>query len=189
MKSDAPARAIQTLDAEAWISAALEALAEGGIDAVRVDPLAKRLGVTRGSFYWHFKDRAALRQAMLKHWRKAATYRVGGRIEKEAPAPAERLGKTLALPRSGPRAKHAAAIEFAIRLWALRDEEAANVVRLIDHQRLDYYARLFAELGHAPKEARRRAYLFYAALMAQAIIVTDDETDVSEELAAMVIGD
>lgn len=177
------------LDAEAWIEAALEALAVGGIDAVRVDPLAKQLGVTRGSFYWHFKDRAALHQAMLKQWRKAATYRVGGRIEQEAPDAGERLRKTLALPRSGERAKHAAAIEFAIRLWAQRDAEAASAVRLIDRQRLDYYARLFAERGHAPKEARRRAYLFYAALMAQAIIVTDDETDVSEELAAMVIGD
>lgn len=177
------------LDAEAWIDAGLEALSEGGIDAVRVDPLAKRLGVTRGSFYWHFKDRAALHSAMLKQWRKDATYRVGGRIEQETSRPAERLAKTLELPRSGPRARRGAAIEFAIRLWALRDEEAASAVQLIDRQRLDYYANLFAELGHAPKEARRRAYLFYAALMAQALVTTDPETDVSDDLAAMVIGE
>jgi AcrR family transcriptional regulator len=177
------------LDASAWIDAALDVLAEGGIDAVRVDPLAKRLGVTRGSFYWHFKDRAALHQAMLKEWRKSATYQVGDRLERAAPDAGERLRKTLTLPGSGPRAMRAAAIEMAIRQWARRDEEAAAAVQRIDHQRLRYYAKLFLELGHAEKEARKRAYLFYATLMSQALIVTDDETDVRDELASMVIGD
>lgn len=177
------------LDAAAWIEAALDLLAEGGIDAVRVDPLAKRLGITRGSFYWHFKDRAALHQAMLKQWRKTATYRVGDRVARAAPDAGERLRKTLALPASGPRATRAAAIELAIRLWARRDAEAAEAVQRIDHMRLTYYAELFVERGHSQEEARKRAYLFYAALMSQAIIITDDETDVRAELANMVVGD
>lgn len=175
------------LDAAAWIDAAFDLLAEGGIDAVRVDPLAKRLGVTRGSFYWHFKDRAALHQAMLKQWRKWATYRVGERLERAAPDARERLKRTLALPSSGPRAARAAAIEMAIRQWARRDEEAAAAVRRIDQHRLRYYAGLFRELGHSAEQARRRAYMFYAALMSQATIVTDSETDVREHLADMVI--
>ncbi len=177
-----------TLDAAAWIEAAFDALAEGGIDAVRVDPLAKRLGVTRGSFYWHFKDREALHQAMLKQWRKWATYQVGDKLERAAPDAGERLRRTLALPSSGPRATRAAAIEMAIRQWARRDEDAAAAVRRIDRQRLCYYAQLFVELGHGQVEARRRAYLFYAALMSQAIVVTDDVTDVRGDLADMVIG-
>ena len=69
------------------MDAAFDALANGGIDAVRVDPLAKKLGVTRGSFYWHFKDRAALHTAMLKDWRKRATYQLGSRIESRASSP------------------------------------------------------------------------------------------------------
>ena len=56
---------VARLDAEAWIAAAFDALAEGGIDAVRVEPLAKALGITKGSFYWHFADRRALLDAML----------------------------------------------------------------------------------------------------------------------------
>lgn len=188
MKAKA-ATAPTTLDASAWVEAAFDVLAEGGIDAVRVDPLAKRLGVTRGSFYWHFKDRAALHQAMLKQWRKRATYAVGDRIERAASNADGRLRRTLALPGSGPRAARAAAIEFAIRLWARSDAEAAAAVRKIDRLRLDYYANLFAERGCGAEEARERAYLFYAALMAQAIIVTDDATDVSGALAALVIGD
>lgn len=177
------------LDTAAWVDAAFDLLAEGGIDAVRIDPLAKRLGVTRGSFYWHFKDRAALHSAVLKQWRKWATYQVGNRVEQATADPGERLRRTLALPAAGPRARRAAAIEMAIRQWARRDEEAAAAVQRIDHQRLTYYAKLFAERGHAEEEARRRAYLFYAALMSQAIIVTDDSTDVSADLARMVIGD
>src|SRR5262245_66201756 len=56
------------LDADAWIAAAFEALAAGGVDAVRVEPLAKALGITKGSFYWHFTDRRALLDAMLSAW-------------------------------------------------------------------------------------------------------------------------
>jgi AcrR family transcriptional regulator len=182
-------RAQVPLDAPAWIDAALDALAEGGIDAVRVDPLAKRLGVTRGSFYWHFKDRAALHKAMLKQWRKRATYQVGDRLEQTAPDAGERLRKTLALPSAGPRSTRAAAIEMAIRLWARRDEEAASAVKLIDKQRLIYYAKLFVERGLAPEEARKRAYLFYAALMSQALIITDAQTDVRDDLAQMLVGE
>lgn len=175
-----------SLDAEAWIDAGLEALAEGGIDAVRIDPLAKQLGVTRGSFYWHFTDRATLHQAMLKEWRKRASYRIGSRIEDRTPDPRERLKQTFALPNSTPRAKRAAAIELAIRLWAQRDSQASRAVRHIDRVRLSYYARLFGEMGLPPSEARKRAYLLYASMLTRAYVATDDETDVSAELADML---
>lgn len=178
-----------SLDAEAWVEAAFDALAEGGIDAVRVEPLAKRLGVTRGSFYWHFTDRAALHTAMLKAWRKRASYQIGSRIESRTSAPAERLKQTLALPNSHPRAKRAAAIELAIRLWAGRDTDTAKAVRHIDRVRLNYCAKLYSDMGLKPAAARKQAFLFYAALMAQAYIFTDGESDVSSELAEMLIGD
>jgi len=174
------------LDANAWVEAAFDALAEGGIDAVRIDPLAKRLGVTRGSFYWHFKDRDTLHQSMLKEWRKRQSYRVATRIESKTSAPDERLRQTLALPAS-PRAKRAAAIELAIRLWSRRDAEAARAVRHIDRVRLTYYAKLYGEMGYTPAEARKRAFMFYAALMGQAFIMTDAETDVSDKLADMLL--
>ncbi len=178
-----------SLDAAAWIEAAFEALSEGGVSAVRIDPLAKRLGVTRGSFYWHFTDRAALHAAMLKEWRKRQSYQVGSRIESQTTAPDERLKRTLALPSAGPRAKRAASIELAIRLWARRDAEAAKAVKHIDRVRLKYYAQLFGEMGFKPTEARKRAFLFYASLMAQAFIVTDADTDVSGELPDMLLSD
>lgn len=188
-RKSATSASTETLDAQAWVNAAFDALASGGIDAVRVDPLAKRLGVTRGSFYWHFKDRAALHTAMLKEWRKGATYKLGSRIESRTTSPDETLKQTLALPQSSPSARRAAAIEFAIRLWSLRDKEAAQAVKHIDHVRLEYYAKLYGEMGFSIEDARRRAFLFYASLMGRAIIVTDEQTDVREELADALLGD
>src|SRR5215217_5141721 len=61
------------LKAEVWVGAARAAMAEGGIDAVAVEPLARRLGVTKGSFYWHFKDRRALLEATLEGWEEEST--------------------------------------------------------------------------------------------------------------------
>ena len=189
MSTASPRRtaASPSLDTAAWIDAAFEMLAEGGIDAVRVDPLAKRLGVTRGSFYWHFKDREALHQAMLKEWRKRASYQIGSRIESPTSAPDERLKQTLALPNSTPRSKRAAAIELAIRLWAQRDANAAKAVQHIDRVRLKYYAQLFGEMGLAQPEARKRAFMFYATLLARAYVITDADTDVSADLAALLV--
>ncbi len=167
------------LDASAWVEAAFDALAEGGIDAVRVDPLAKRLGVTRGSFYWHFKDRDALHQAMLRRWRERANYSVFDRIEGSAASARERLERLLALPYSSPRSARGAAIELAIRLWARRDKMAAKAVRHIDRVRLDYFEMLLRE--HGVQNARGRAYLFYAAIMAEAFI-TDQRKNVTSDL-------
>ena len=77
----------------------------------------------------------------------------------------------MALPYSSPRSARAAAIELAIRLWARRDKSAAKAVRHIDRTRLDYFEKLLREHGVDAAEARDRAFLFYAALMAEAFIV------------------
>jgi hypothetical protein len=78
-------------------------------------------------------------------------------------------------------------VELAIRLWARRDREAAKAVRHIDRVRLQYFAKLLAEHGFEQKEARRRALLFYAALMAEAFIVADDKMDLHAELRDMLL--
>ena len=184
----APAQPAPSLDAAAWVEAAFDVLAEGGIDAVRVDPLAKRLGVTRGSFYWHFKDREALHQAMLKAWRERASYQVFNRVERTADPAEARLERLLALPYSSPRSARAAAIELAIRLWARRDRSAAKAVRHIDRTRLDYFTKLFQERGQTREEARKRAFLFYAALMAEAFIAPGGGADMHGDLKSMLLG-
>ena len=188
--SETSASGATSLDVAAWVEAAFDVMAEGGIDAVRVDPLAKRLGVTRGSFYWHFADRDALHLAMLKHWREGASYLIYARVERAADAksPAERLETLLSLPYSSPRSARAAAIELAVRLWARRDKRAAKAVRHIDRVRLDYFQKLLTQHGLDKNEARKRAFLFDAALMAEALIFTDNRDQTRVDLKHSLLG-
>jgi AcrR family transcriptional regulator len=176
------------LGADDWVEAAFDAMAEGGIDAVRIEPLAKQLGVTRGSFYWHFADRDRLYLAMLRKWRERASYMVYARMEREAEPAGVRLERLLALPYSSPRSTRAAAIELSVRLWARRDRRAARVVKLIDRVRIDYFQKLMRQHGLSEEESRKRAFLFYAALMAEALIVVEDREQTSRDLQDVLLG-
>ena len=156
------------LDAAAWVAAAFDALADGGIDAVRVEPLAKALDVTKGSFYWHFADRRALLDAMLDAWMQG---RVAA-IRQQAPsrdAPTTVLRQLADLYTRNANAR-GLAIELAIRALARTDEGAAKAVRGVDRERLQQVGDLFAALGWARGEAQARAVLFYSYLFGQSLL-------------------
>jgi AcrR family transcriptional regulator len=143
-----------------WLQAALAALAESGVDGVRVESLARRLGVTKGSFYWHFADRAALLAALLDEWEQRATLAVIDDVEASGGGAAERL---LALFRLAFAAD--GRLDRRLRAWAEDDEGAAAVLRRLDKRRLDYLRRLFTELGLPAAQAALRAELAYTALL------------------------
>ena len=150
------------LDADAWIDAALGELASHGVDGVRVEVLAKRLGVTKGSFYWHFKDRDALLVMALERWRRRATLALIERIDRGTATPAERLRQILQLPFRGRRAAQAASVELAVRLWGRGDPRARTTLEEVDELRLSYISQVFADAGAPAGEARARAVLAYA---------------------------
>ncbi len=156
------------LDAEAWIAAALEALAERGIDAVRVEPLAKALAVTKGSFYWHFADRRALIDAMLSHWSEGRIAAIREQAA-QAPEPALALRKLIELYTKRSNAR-GLAIELAIRALARNDAVAAAAVQAVDAERLRHVASLFARLGYGEREAETRAVMVYAYLFGQSLL-------------------
>jgi len=156
------------LDAAAWVTAAFDALADGGIDAMRVEPLAKALGITKGSFYWHFADRRALLDAMLDAWMQG---RVAA-IRQQAPlrgAPAAVLRQVADLYTRNANAR-GLAIELAIRALARTDDGAAKAVRGVDRERLQQVGDLFAALGWPRGEAQARAVLFYSYLFGQSLL-------------------
>jgi len=161
------------LDAAAWTDAGLSVLAENGVAAVRVEPLARLLAVTKGSFYWHFKDRAELLAAMLASWRRQATFKIIERIERTQRAPLEKLRQLIDLPVLGKNSARGASLELAIRLWAKSDASAADAIAEIDHQRLTHIAGLLKAAGvHDDAEAEGRAFLYYAYMLAEAFIST-----------------
>jgi AcrR family transcriptional regulator len=159
-----------SLTPEAWIDAATEVLVDQGIDHVRVDVLATQLGVTRGSFYWHFRDREDLLRRVLQAWRDRATIALTRRLESAQPNAREQLHDATSLPFRGRAAAKAARIELAIRAWARRDEMAREAVDEADAARLAHHERIFTALGFPPEEARGRAFLTYGYEVAESLL-------------------
>jgi AcrR family transcriptional regulator len=152
-----------------WIRAAFHLLAEESIESVRVEPLAKRLGVTKGSFYWHFNDRDELLIAMLHAWHQAATQSIIERVDRQSQHPADRLrGLLREVVVVRPLSKDIGGlVELGIRDWARRDRKARAHLESVDSRRLAYIEDLFVRLGCSADEAEARAFLVYAYIQGE----------------------
>jgi AcrR family transcriptional regulator len=157
-----PAKTPRTLlDRDAWIRGAVSILAEHGAERLRVEVLAKRLGVTKGSFYWHFKDRRDLEDAVLEFWKDGRIRDIRKQTQADPGAEAAALLHTIEVYASA-RNRKGIAIEAAVRGWARRDAQAAAVVEEVDAERLACACRLFRACGLPEQEARGRSLLLYA---------------------------
>src|SRR5213592_4439943 len=105
-----------------WIDAGLRALAAGGPDAVRIEPLAQELGVTRGGFYWHFESRRAFLEAMLDTWERRSTDETLERVEREGGDARDKVRRAGMLTFS----RDLLPIDLAVRDWARRDRSVAR---------------------------------------------------------------
>ena len=152
-----------------WVDAATGILVDENVRGIRIDVLCKKLGVTKGSFYWHFEGRPALLNAILERWHKRMTTNVIYRLGVEAGNPFDRLRALLALPRAT-RSPAFARIEQSIRDWCRRDRQAQNAVEEVDKIRLAYISDLFEQQGLEPDVAARRAYIAYAFLMGDSVL-------------------
>lgn len=156
---------MRKLSREEWIAGALHALSSGGIDALRVEPLASELGVTKGSFYHHFENRRELHLAMLAEWERLGTEQVIEAVDESAVEPRERLAQL---------AKRAFAvdpmvdgIEIGIRAWAATDPTVAQAAERVDARRIEYVVGLLGELGFTKSVATRRARLLYRMMIGE----------------------
>ena len=159
-----------SLTPQHWVDAATELLVDNGIDAVRVDVVAKILKVTRGSFYWHFRDRDDLLRRLLESWRLAATEQIIERFESHRGDPRDLIKELISLPFRGRAAVRAARIELAIRAWARRDDMARLAVDDVDSRRISYIAQCFSAIGFSMSEARQRGFLLYSYEVAESIL-------------------
>ena len=156
------AKAVRTaLDRDAWIKGAVAILAEHGAERLRVEVLAKRLGVTKGSFYWHFKDRRDLQDAVLEFWKEGRIRDIRKQTQAEPGGEAAALLHIIEVYSSA-RNRKGIAIEAAIRDWARRDSKAVAVVEEVDAERLACACRLFIACGLGAQEAEARSLLLYA---------------------------
>lgn len=146
-----------------WLSAGLEALRKGGVGAVRVERLAGDVGVTKGSFYHHFRDRGALLEEVLEYWAREMTDAEFERIQTLRGGLAPRL---VALAEDVLE-KGIGRYDPAIRAWARQDRKVAAAVAQVDRRRVKALAGFFEEGGFSPAEARTRARTFYTFLLGE----------------------
>ena len=146
------------LSADDWAREALEQIAETGVASVAVEPLARRLGVTKGSFYWHYPSRDALLQAALERWETMEQELVFGSLEKVTD-PRERLRALFQLVAHEVKSH----IIYSELLKALDHAAVSPVIGRVSARRLDYLTASFRQAGLSRTAAQHRARLAYAA--------------------------
>lgn len=151
------------LAAQDWTDFALKTLAREGFDALKADVLARKLGVSRGSFYWHFADLNDFHARVIEHWRQTSTEAVIADLERYE-SREERLEVLLRRALG-----HRNALEMRMRAWADNNAEAARAVRDMDRRRREYMERLLVDAGIAPTLATTRVQLLYWAYLGAAL--------------------
>ena len=132
-----------------WVNAGLKALAKSGFSALKADTLATRLGISRGSFYWHFADVSAFHAAILRRWRKIALENIIAELDS---ATDDRLEALISRAFAGD-----SGIERAVRAWATADARARAAVEAVDAERIRYLRKLLIDAGVHSSVAGPRA--------------------------------
>jgi len=178
-----PRRGRPGLDRLAWIEASVAALAEGGLSSVAIEPLARRLGVTKGSFYHHFASLDALVLALLTHWEDVGTDRVIRSLDAE-PDPRVRLGRLVQV--SWERLDHFRAESALGAAATAGDLRVGPVVARVTNKRLAYLERSYRALGETRARARQRARHALAAYLGTVALVGTGALSSERELRAFM---
>jgi AcrR family transcriptional regulator len=151
------------LTAQGWLDFALTAFAREGFDALKADVLARKLGVSRGSFYWHFSDIGTFHARVVAHWKQMLTEAIIADLERNQ-SREERLNALLRRAFG-----HDGVLEVRMRTWADNNADAARALRDVDRRRREYIERLLVEYGIPPPLAARRAQLIYWTYLGAAL--------------------
>lgn len=161
---------------EGWLEAAYEALLDSGVDSVKILPLAKRLNLSRTSFYWFFKDREELLSALISRWREKNT----GNLVKQSEAYAESLAEAMLNVFDCWLNKDLfdSQFEFAVRSWALQSPEIQADVQEADRARMEALSRMFMRFGFAEAQADVRARTTYLVQIGYISMQSTEDTAV-----------
>jgi AcrR family transcriptional regulator len=151
------------LTAQDWIDFGLTTLAREGADALKADVLARKLGVSRGSFYWHFADLGTFHARVIEHWKQATTEATIADIERHE-SPEERLEALLRRAFG-----NTAVLEVRMRAWADTNARAVQALSDVDRRRREYIERMLVQAGIEPTQADTRAQLLYWTYLGAAL--------------------
>lgn len=153
-----------------WIDEGLRALAAGGPDAVRIEPLATTLGVTKGGFYWHFDDRRALLDEMLDTWERVTIDEVIEHVESEGGDARARLRRLFALASSR---RTLGRVDLAVRDWSRRERTVAARLRRVDNRRVEYMRSLFGAFCPDEDDVEARCMIAMALFIGSHFMAAD----------------
>lgn len=148
-----------------WLEHGLRTLAASGANALKVAPMAAALEVSRGSFYWHFKDSADFEAELLRLWRQRTTDRIILELESEKSKP----GQLNQLMKRAFDADHR--LDRAVRNWAAENRDVARIVAAVDARRVAYIAKMLAAAGVRGRQASSRAAFLYWAYLGKTIVM------------------
>jgi AcrR family transcriptional regulator len=168
-----------------WIEEGLSALAAGGPDAVRIEPLAQALGVSKGGFYWHFKDRQSLLEEMLDAWERTMVDEVIEAVEDEDEDARSRLRRLFALAAAS--GGELLKIELAIRNWARREEAVAERLRQVDNRRMNYMRSLFGAICEDDDDVEARCLLAFSLFIGGHFVSADHGERSRAEVAELAL--
>jgi AcrR family transcriptional regulator len=154
----------------AWVEAASKALATDGPEGIRIEALAARLGVSKGGFYWHFKDRAALLEEMLDSWEQRVVGDVIAEVESE---PGESRAKLQHLFDLASSSADLLPVELALRDWSRRDDGVAARLHRVDNQRMEYLRSLFGAICADEDDVEARSILAFSLFIGSNFIVAE----------------
>jgi AcrR family transcriptional regulator len=167
-----------------WIDEALRALADGGPDAVRIESLARALGVTKGGFYGYFADRRALLEEALDAWEQTGVDEVIARVEATGGDARARLRRLSGL--AGSRGD-VLRVDLAVRDWARRDKAVARRLRRVDNRRMDYLRSLFRDFVVDDGEVEARCLLIFSLWIGNHYIAADHGERSRREVMALAL--
>jgi Transcriptional regulator len=166
----------------AWLDRGLQVLAAGGPDAVRVEPIARDLGVTKGSFYWHFDNRDALLDEILTTWERDLVDDAIDEVERHGGDARERLRRLFSLASD-----EAVRVDLAVRDWARRDPAVADRLRRVDNRRMDYMRSLFRPICTDDDDVEMRCLVAFSLWIGSHFIAAEHPGRSRADIAKLVL--
>jgi AcrR family transcriptional regulator len=169
------------LSRENWIEGAIGMLAEGGVKSVEINVLAERMGVTKGSFYWHFESREDLLDAVIETWRRRTTSEIEIFIRNRVGTPLGRLKRLIRIGMSPRPDVPGGSLEMMLRDWGRRDPKVAAIMREVDVRRHSFVRELYKDVGLKDEEAESFAFLHMSYTIGGRILMADGDATTYEK--------
>lgn len=166
------------LSREDWIRGALDLLVQTGVDGVKIVPLSERLGVTSGSFYWHFKNRRELYDALLEYWEREMTDAAIEAAKEFTGSPVERIWRLMEQVMT----TGLASLDLAFWHWSQTDASASHVFKQVLKKRFAFAAWMFSQAGFSKKQAEIRGRMMVIYMMGESTLISDSMTKRKELL-------